>query len=492
MKIVATAANPLSLSADLAVFPCFQGAKKMTEAAAAADKALGGRLAAERFDGADGESVIVNGAAGTAKIALLGVGEKPLSAAGLRKAAARAARLARSAKAKRLALVLTDVLGDAAACGRAAAEGLLLGDYRFLKYKDEERKKYEQGMIEEAILVVRSKNAALERGIAAGELMSRATVFSRGLVNEPALEMTPAKLVSVAENIAAAHPHRISLEVFDKRALERLGAGGLLAVSRGSDEPPYMIHLVYKPKKKAKKKIVLVGKGITFDSGGLSLKPSDGMEDMKIDMAGCAAVLGVFSVLAELAPDVEVHGVSGICENMPSGKAIRPGDVVRTMSGKTIEILNTDAEGRVTLADTLFYGAGLRPDLMVDLATLTGACMVALGEEVAGVMSNSDKDAAKLLAAAEDAGELMWRMPLVDEYRGMVKSAVADFKNISGSRYGGTITAGVFLENFVGGTPWVHVDMAGPAWAERDSVPHQPLGATGFGVRTLLTLIARL
>ena len=216
------------------------------------------------------------------------------------------------------------------------------------------------------------------------------------------------------------------------------------------------------------------------------------MEDMKIDMAGAAAVFAVMSALPTLDIPIEVHGIAGLAENMPSGKAVKPGDVVETMSGKTIEILNTDAEGRVTLADTLWYGAKLQPDYLVDLATLTGACMVALGQEVAGLFSNDAGLARGITKAAADAGELMWELPLIEEYRPLMKSQVADMRNIGGGRYGGAINAAVFLEEFVGDAAWAHIDMAGPAWAERPTFAHQPLGATGFGVRTVLRWLENL
>jgi leucyl aminopeptidase len=216
------------------------------------------------------------------------------------------------------------------------------------------------------------------------------------------------------------------------------------------------------------------------------------MEDMKIDMAGCAAMLGTMSALAELRPDVEVHGIAAVCENMPSGRAVRPGDVIATMSGKTVEILNTDAEGRVTLADALFYASKLEPDALIDLATLTGSCMVALGDEYAGLMSNNDKLAQRVLDAAAAEGELLWRLPLPTEYKDVNKSKVADLRNIGTAKYGDAIHAGIFLQEFVGKTPWAHLDIAGPAHSEKDVVPHQPYGATGFGVRTLLEYITKL
>jgi leucyl aminopeptidase len=233
------------------------------------------------------------------------------------------------------------------------------------------------------------------------------------------------------------------------------------------------------------KKVALVGKAVTFDSGGLSLKPANGMMTMKCDMAGAAAVIGLFTALEALQPNVEVHGIYGACENMPSGKALRPGDIVRAMNGKTIEILNTDAEGRVTLADTLTYATKQNPDAIVDLATLTGACLVALGEQIAGLMTNNEKLAKEIQSSAKKAGERIWELPLPDDYKADLKSEIADYKNIGGN-WGGAIDGGLFLQEFVGSIPWVHLDIAGPAYAEKPFTPYERHGGTGFGVRLLL------
>jgi len=248
------------------------------------------------------------------------------------------------------------------------------------------------------------------------------------------------------------------------------------------------VHLVYKPKRKAKKKIALIGKGLTFDSGGLSLKPADAMVNMKCDMAGAATVLGVFSVLEVLQVPHEVHGFFAACENMPSGHAIRPGDIVKMMNGTTVEIANTDAEGRITLADTLTYAQRYAPDVMVDFATLTGACLVALGEEIAGILSTSPVWKKHFLAAAKTVGEKMWELPLEQKYKKLLESDTADLRNL-GNKYGGVLTAGLFLEHFVGKTPWIHADIAGPAFAEKAFEPYIAKGGTGFGVRSCLQFL---
>lgn len=491
--------EPKSLTVDLMIVPFFAGTKKLSSAANALDKSCGGLLSdlktQEELTGRLGEYASMRplGRLCTTKLALIGAGHKPLSVDVARKLAALAARAARREKAKTIGLVLPENLGASPAeIGQALAEGATLGDYRFLKYKDAELTKYAEAAPQSFdIAAPKRLQNALEKGIARGLTYAHATMLARGLVNEPSSEMTPDRLADVARALAKANPKRLSLTLTDAAGMKEMKMGGVLAVAKGSDEPPHLIHLTYKPVKNAKRRIVIVGKGVTFDSGGLSIKPAKSMEDMKIDMAGCAAMLGAMSALTELAPQVEVHGISAVVENMPSGKAVKPGDIVRTMSGKTIEILNTDAEGRVTLADTLHYATRLKPDAIVDLATLTGACMVALGQEVAGVMTNSRKLAGQLLAAAGAEGEMLWELPLVDEYREQVKSHNADLKNTGGG-YAGAITAGLFLQEFVGGTTWAHLDIAGPAYAEVDSVPHQPRGATGFGVRTLLRWIENI
>jgi leucyl aminopeptidase len=285
------------------------------------------------------------------------------------------------------------------------------------------------------------------------------------------------------------------LKVLDRAACEKLGMGAYLAVAKGSDEPPYFLHLVYRPHRsnKTNKKIALVGKAVTFDSGGLSLKPSDHMETMKSDMAGAAAVLGIFSVLSDIAPGAEVHGLIAACENMPSGKAMRPGDIVTAMNGKSIEILNTDAEGRLTLADALAYAnKKIKTDSIVDLATLTGACMAALGTDIAGLLSNDEKMSSKIELAAKSSGEPVWRLPLFSDYSPLMAGDHADLRNISRAKYGGAITAGLFLKEFAGDTPWAHLDIAGPAFVERDALSYMNKGGTGFGVRTMLNWLKNI
>jgi leucyl aminopeptidase len=327
------------------------------------------------------------------------------------------------------------------------------------------------------------EQAAARRGLRAAELAAEATCFARDLINEPASTVTATHLAEVARRIAKEAG--LAIVVHDRTACERMGMGSFLGVNRGSTEPPQFIHLTYRPKDRARRRLCLIGKGITFDSGGLDLKTAEGMAWMKADMSGAAAVLGVMKVLPRLAPPVEVHALVAATDNMPSGAATKPGDILRAMNGKTIEVNNTDAEGRLTLADAIAYArAKVKPDEIVDIATLTGACAIALGPLCAGAMTNNPALQARVLRAAEAAGERVWPLPLVEEYKEGLRSDVADLKN-TGPRYGGALTAGLFIREFAGDTPWVHLDIAGAAFTDKD-LPYASKGGVGFGARTLL------
>ncbi len=377
--------------------------------------------------------------------------------------------------------------------GRAFAEGALLANYRFTTYTKESAAREKRLALQRVELHVPSKDREhTNRGMVRGVIDAEATMRARDLVNEPASHLTPQSLVAEAQKIAKASRGTVTLTVWDRAACEKRGMGAFLAVAKGSTAEPAFVHLVFAPTKQTRSvvrpRVVLVGKGITFDAGGLSLKPSHSMETMKLDMAGAASVLGVFSALPRLRFPVEVHGIIAACENMPSGTAVKPGDIVRTVSGKTIEILDTDAEGRLTLADALGIAAKLRPTAIIDLATLTGACVVALGEEVTGFFSNNDVVAERIRAAAERSGEPMWQLPLVRDYQSKIRGSIADLKNVESTRRapGDAIFAALFLKEFVGNTPWVHLDIAGPSYAERQTNPVNPVGGTGVGVRTIL------
>jgi leucyl aminopeptidase len=498
MRFSYSSAKPASAACDLLVIGVFEGAVE-TPAVRQVDAALHGHLSVhlkdEEFTGAEGSllSIHSHGKIPARKVVLLGLGKPAaFSAERLRRATGRAVKIASSGKAGLMALSLPLKKLGAQDAVQTCVEGAWLATYTFDRYKKDDGKKKKKVLETLTLLHEGLSAAAIRNGEALGTLTSEAAGRARDLVNTPSLDMTPKAVAAEAEKISKASSGRVKLKTFDRTALEKMGCGGILGVAQGSMHEPYMIHFKYSPKGRAKKRIVLVGKGVTFDSGGLSLKPADSMMDMKIDMAGAAAVVGVFSVLSRLNLPLEIHGIAALVENMPSATAIRPGDIVKTMSGKTIEILNTDAEGRVILADALFYGTKQKPDMMIDLATLTGACMVALGHDVAGLMSTDKKLTQRLLAASERTGEAAWELPLVPEYAEMVKSRHADVKNITGGRYGGAITAGLFLKEFVGETPWTHLDIAGPAYNERDYPDYRAWGASGFGVRLLLDFLRSL
>ncbi|PIR47902.1 leucyl aminopeptidase [Candidatus Uhrbacteria bacterium CG10_big_fil_rev_8_21_14_0_10_50_16] len=375
------------------------------------------------------------------------------------------------------------------AIAQALTEAALLTNYKFDTWKknDDTKKTIIANLTLVEILPAHCKLAVL--GCADGEVFAQATIVARDLVNEAPSHMVPMELKRAAEAIAKSCPE-VSLKVLDRAAAKKRGMNAFLAVAAGSTTEPYFLHLTYTPNKPTKKSIALVGKGITFDSGGLSLKPADGMMTMKCDMAGAATVLGIFSALGKLQPTMVVHGLIAACENMPSGSAYRPGDVVTAMNGTTIEVLNTDAEGRVTLADALSYATELRPNAIIDLATLTGACVVALGEEIVGVMTDNEKLAERVLEASYQAGEEFWELPLYRGYEVLIESKVADVQNIGVNRWGGALTAGLFLKKFVDpAIPWMHLDIAGPAFAEREYLSYVPYGGTGAGVRTVLQML---
>lgn len=375
-------------------------------------------------------------------------------------------------------------------CIEYIVEACRYASYSFTAYKNEEEKQKRQ--IEHVYIhLPAGKIASGEEGINQGISIADATCFVRDLVNEPSSVTTPSFLAETAENLSKTSKKMIHVDVLEKEDIKKLNMNAFLGVSQGSDELPKFIRLAYKPSR-PKKKVVLIGKGITFDTGGLSLKSPEHMETMKLDMAGAATILGIFHALPYLQPRVEVIGLIAACENMPSGKAIKPGDIVKAMSGKTIEILNTDAEGRLTLADTICYAnIKEKPDEIIDVATLTGACMVALGQDIAGLWGNREELLRVLEKSAFLAGEQVWRMPLEEHYKKLIKSHVADIKNIQTGKYGGAITAALFLSEFANSTAWAHLDIAGPAFEEKDS-SLTPYGGTGFGVGLLLHYLISL
>jgi leucyl aminopeptidase len=378
---------------------------------------------------------------------------------------------------------------------QALAEGACLGAYSFDRYKKEKKplKLAKVQLLAREERTARRGGEAKERaalGDAArlGCRIADATCLARDLVNEPPGRVTPKELAAVARKVA--REHGLEIEVLGRAQIERLDMKLFLGVAQGSEQEPQLVRLSYAPKRaNGAKPVALVGKAITFDSGGLSLKTAQGMEDMKTDMAGAAAVIAAMGLVAQMKPPFPVQGYFGACENLPSGSAYKPGDVLVGRSGTSVEVLNTDAEGRLVLGDVLSWANESAPSAIVDLATLTGAILVALGPWTAGLFSNDDALAGELLEAAKAAGEPAWRLPLPPEMEELIKSPVADLKN-TGGRYGGSITAALFLQHFVGKTPWVHLDIAGPSSIEKEK-GYNPRGGTGAGVRLLAEWLRR-
>ena len=488
-----TVTEPADIDADLVVLAVGDGDLEGGALLARTDARVGGvlRRAAgeERFRAKLGQTLVVHVRDVRAqRIALVGIGAGPdPSGQALRVAAGAAARIAAGVGAPRVAFAWPAgaTVADVRAC-EVAAEGALLGGYRFDKYLTDERSRPPAA----AAFVLRPPGAVAatdaESAFARARSTARAVSRARDLVNEPAGTLTPTALADTAAGWA--REAGLTVEILDRARCAALGMGLYLAVAQGSTQEPRFVHLAWAPPG-ARRRVVIVGKGITFDSGGLSLKTNEGMLDMKTDMAGAAAVLAAAAAVGEEKLPVELHALAACTENMPSGNAYKLGDVIRSLDGKTVEINNTDAEGRLTLADALSFGLRLKPDAVLDFATLTGACMVALGPHTAGVMSNDDALANELLSAAQRAGEEMWRLPLPARLAEQLKSDIADFKN-TGERWGGALTAGLFLKEFVGEVPWVHVDIAGPSSSSKEH-GHITKGGTGFAAAAILEFLRR-
>jgi leucyl aminopeptidase len=434
-----------------------------------------------------------HGKANAERILLLGLGEaKAFTGEVLRLATGRAAKTAQKLKVSDVTLALPEE-GEVDANVRAVVEGFLLGAYRFDRYRtsDKDKEAKQAPAVEKLRLGLpkgAKKSAVLDEAVELGSAVALATNWARDLVNEPASVITPKALA--AEARAMGKREGLKVEVSGRREIEKLKLGMFLAVTQGSAEEPQLIRVTYTPKsvKHAKRPpLVLVGKAITFDSGGLSLKTAEGMVDMKTDMAGSAAVLGAMQVIAQLKPPFPVQGLMGACENMPSGTAYRPGDILTSRLGKTVEITNTDAEGRLVLGDMLTLAHEEKPAAIIDLATLTGACVVALGNYLTGVFGDDDALVDEVLTAARSAGEEMWRLPIPDAQKDALRSDVADMRN-SGERWGAALNAAVFLREFVGKSPWVHLDIAGPSASPKER-GYFGKGATGVGVRTLVDFV---
>ncbi len=459
--------NLASTPCEVLVINKFEGEKTSEEIANkyAVDK--------DHFEGKFGETYLIHtlGQSFADKILIIGFGKKEeFDANKMREAVAKSVKKLQQIKAKN-AIFNFDINAD---YGKSAAIGALIADYAFDKYKNKKADRVDE--------VTFTKFS--EKEVKEGIVFANAMKLTRDLANEPAQYATPTKLAEIAKNIEG-----VTTQIFDKDEIERMGMGAYLAVGKGSAQPPKFIHMKYTGKN-VKKKIALIGKGICFDSGGLDIKPASSMLTMRDDMSGAACILGVMSALKYLEPDAEIHGIIAACENMPSGTSYKPGDILTAKNGKTIEVDNTDAEGRLTLADALCYACELGVDEVIDIATLTGACVVALGSVASGVMGNDKEMINRLIETAKSSGETYWELPMFPEYKDSLRSEIADMKN-TGSRQGGASIAGIFLQEFVNGPKWCHIDVAGTAFIEK---PQKEFisGATGAGVRTLLNYVKNI
>lgn len=478
----------LEWSGDCLVIGLFENAVELTDELAELDQKLSGTLteliAEAEFKGKEGSSAVTRVGAGSPirKIAIVGLGKaENLKLDTLRRAAASAVRLGKREKTKVLGLSLPLWNQDPAATAQALVEGIELSlhqDTRFKSDSEDKGNKLEQV----DLLGLSGQDEAITRA----RQICLGVILARELVSAPANIVTPLTLAATAE--AIANEYGLELEILEQEECEKRGMGAFLGVAQASDLPPKFIHLTYKPAGTARKKVAIIGKGLTFDSGGLNIKGAgSGIEMMKTDMGGAAATLGAAKAIGALKPDVEVHFISAVTENMISGRAMHPGDILTASNGKTIEVNNTDAEGRLTLADALVFADQLGVEAVIDLATLTGACVVALGEDIAGLWTPDENLANQITAAAETAGEKIWRMPMEDKYFDGLKSVVADMKN-TGPRAGGAITAALFLKQFVKDTPWAHLDIAGPVWTDKEN-GYNNVGGTGYPVRTLVNWV---
>ena len=472
--------------ANVLVLNLFEGVKIPAGATGAIDIALDGLIskfviAKEGFDGKFGSMYVfpTYGKIAAEKVLLVGLGKnKDFNLNRLREISQKIIKKCMKMHNARKVISVLHGAGiggfDPEQSARMIAEGTLIGAYSFDKYKTEKQSK----KVEDFVIVdmVEENCKKAKTGAKRGKIIATAVNFARNLSNEQPAYATPSKLAEIAQSLKD-----IDVKVYDKDEIEKMGMGAFLGVARGSSQEPKFIHMRYKSSKVPQKKVAIIGKGICFDSGGLDIKPPSSMLTMKDDMSAAAAVLGVMSVIKDLKPNCEVHGLIAACENMPGCSAYKPGDILTAKNGKTIEVDNTDAEGRLTLADALCYACELDVDEVIDLATLTGACVVALGNTVSGIMGNHQPTIDKLIKCANAGGEKLWQMPMFEEYGESLKSNIADMKN-TGSRMGGTQIAAMFLQNFVKKVHWAHIDIAGTAYIEKK-------GATGAGVRTIINYL---
>lgn len=489
LHIQTASGEPTTAAVDLVAVLVTEGGLDKQKAVADLDRALGGALLENakhaEFSGKPDQVLDLPsmGRLKARRVLLLGIGPKRShEPARLRAAAATAARAAQGAKAKSLALALPAEGVDL----RVIAEGVGLGAYRFTKYMTGER--VPKADLKEVKLFVSKQAQSDKAAIDLGLKVAEAICLTRDAVNEPPNELNPEALARIARGLAKKHG--LGIKVLDKKGIAAAGMKLHYAVAQGSANEPRFIHLSYVPKK-PKKKLVFVGKGLTFDSGGLCIKPAPGMGEMKSDMSGAGVVLGLMAAVAALKPHVEVHGIVGAAENMPDGEAYRPGDIFGSLDGKTVEIVNTDAEGRLVLTDGLYRAGEEGATHVLDIATLTGAVVRALGPSVAGVLGSDRELVRRVIRSGENHGEAFWELPLVEEYKEALKAPCADLNNIAAGGLAGAITAGLFLREFVPEkTAWAHLDIAGPMFKDKDWKYYEA-GALGFGVKTLVDLCER-
>ena len=494
MEIKVITGDIAKIKADAIIVNFFEGMKSPDGDITAVDKALDGAItqliSQGEIKGKLNEITLVHslGKLPAARVVVVGLGKQ--SELSLDKVRGAAGETCRWLRQRDVGSVATTAQGtginnispeDSA---QAITEGALLGLYLFRKHMTREDDK--PGELKQLLIVGSDKaKIQLEKGSAKGKVLAEATNLARDMVNEPANYMTPTHMAEIAMKLAQSHG--LEATILDQKKMAELGMGALLGVAQGSQQPPKFIVLQYKGGDSAKTNVALVGKGITFDSGGISIKPSEKLEEMKGDMAGGAAVMAAISAIAQLKPKINAMAVIPATENLPSGSALKPGDILTAMNGKTIEIISTDAEGRLILADALSYAKKLGAEFIVDVATLTGACRVALGDITSGAFGNNQSLMDRITAAGTESGEYIWQMPMYDEYKEQNKSDVADVKNVGG-RYAGAITAAKFLAEFINDTPWVHLDIAGTSLSEKDR-GCTVKGATGVPVRTLVNLV---
>lgn len=495
MQIKAIVADIAQVEADAIVVNLFEETEQVGGATAVVDARLDGAISSmvrrHEIKGKFGEVGIVHtlGRLPAGIVAIAGLGKREqFDLDRVRGVAGEFCRALRKLGCRRVATVLHGAGAggiDAADSAGAIAEGSLLGLYEFTRYKDSE---YSE--MDELLIVERDQERvhALTRSIDRAQVVAQAAVLARDMVNEPANVMTPSRMAEIAEDLGRRHG--LKVQVLGVQEMERMGMGALLGVASGSAQQPRFISMEYRGDGGSTPVVGFLGKGVTFDSGGISIKPSEGLGEMKDDMAGGAAVIAALGAIAQLEMKINVTGIVPATENLPSGSALKPGDIVKALNGKTIEIVSTDAEGRLILADALSYAVKQKLSPLVDLATLTGACRVALGTLYSGVFGNDKGLVDRVLAAGERVGERVWRMPMPEEYREMNKSQIADVKN-TGNRYGGAITAALFLSEFVDSAPWAHIDIAGTANSSKET-GYAVKGATGVGVRTLVELAGEL